>query len=323
MSLDSSQWPTSHPTHYDSNTQYNSVHPSHLSLFLPQSQPQPHSHSHSHSSSRTPTPTNPSPFLPFQRHDHLPPQQKQPKRHRASHPYPYPIPSSSSTSASITSAEPQPQPQPRQRRSQSHSQPLPPSHTPSSISASTSIPLTPQKPALLSASQKKANHIQSEQKRRANIRRGYEALCECVPALREAIREEEETAAAANERGDQAGKRKPKVPKGRDNDGDKIDGRAGPRSENVVLSKTIDYINDLLDERSALLARLHRARSSLPPGHPALTPIRRGHPPMDPFSGNTGGQQDVDCFDNFPLWEREWKGGHGNLGNMEEGEDSS
>ena len=48
------------------------------------------------------------------------------------------------------------------------------------------------KGTLLSPSQKRANHIQSEQKRRANIRRGYEALCEVVPALREAIRAEEE-----------------------------------------------------------------------------------------------------------------------------------
>jgi len=39
------------------------------------------------------------------------------------------------------------------------------------------------------------NHAQSEQKRRANIRRGYKALCGTVPALREAIRQEEEEAA--------------------------------------------------------------------------------------------------------------------------------
>lgn len=51
------------------------------------------------------------------------------------------------------------------------------------------------KPALLSPSQKRANHIQSEQKRRANIRRGYEALCDAVPALREAIKAEEEAGA--------------------------------------------------------------------------------------------------------------------------------
>lgn len=161
------------------------------------------------------------------------------------------------------------------------------------------------KPALLSPSQKKANHIQSEQKRRANIRRGYEALCDTVPALREAIREEEEEAKAialaaaaglpnktkgAKKRG---GKRKD----GEDSAKDKIDGRAGPRSENVVLSKTIDYIHDLLSERAALLGRLQRARSLLPPGHPGLVP----HGP--------------------PLWEREWKGGEGKEGN-EDGDES-
>ncbi|PPQ70866.1 hypothetical protein CVT24_000551, partial [Panaeolus cyanescens] len=96
------------------------------------------------------------------------------------------------------------------------------------------------KQTLLSPSQKKANHIQSEQKRRANIRRGYEALCETVPALREAIREEEEA-----ERRMRAGigpapgaRKKGRGKKGKDGDEkEKVDGRAGPRSENVVLSK--------------------------------------------------------------------------------------
>lgn len=97
------------------------------------------------------------------------------------------------------------------------------------------------KQTLLSPSQKKANHIQSEQKRRANIRRGYEALCETVPALREAIREEEEA-----ERRMRAGigpgpgaRKKTRGKKGKDGDEkEKVDGRAGPRSENVVLSKS-------------------------------------------------------------------------------------
>ncbi|KAH9481232.1 hypothetical protein JR316_0005753 [Psilocybe cubensis] len=157
----------------------------------------------------------------------------------------------------------------------------------------------PSKQTLLSPSQKKANHIQSEQKRRANIRRGYEALCETVPALREAIREEEEAErnlrSAINGNGPAVAPRKKSRKKnakdGEDKDKDRLDGRAGPRSENVVLSKTIDHIQALLSDRSALLARLHRARSSLPPGHPALTPIL-----------------------SDPPWEREWKGGEGKLG---------
>jgi hypothetical protein len=96
--------------------------------------------------------------------------------------------------------------------------------------------------ALLTPSQKKANHIQSEQKRRANIRRGYEALCETVPALREAIKAEEEAQALAmasemNGEGRPKRKRGPRK-KGGEVDEDKVDGRAGPRSENVVLQKS-------------------------------------------------------------------------------------
>ena len=88
------------------------------------------------------------------------------------------------------------------------------------------------KSTLLSASQKKANHIQSEQKRRANIRRGYEALCETIPALQEAIRAEEEANSALGSGGKK--RRRNRV----GDDGEKTDGRAGPRSENIVLAKS-------------------------------------------------------------------------------------
>ncbi|KAL5486165.1 hypothetical protein ACEPAI_7209 [Sanghuangporus weigelae] len=153
-------------------------------------------------------------------------------------------------------------------------------------------PVLNAKPILLSTSQKKANHIQSEQKRRANIRRGYEALCETVPALREAIAAEERE--LADSAGDSENvlrwkpKKKNRGKRAMSESGEKIDGRAGPRSENVVLQKTIDYIHELLEDRKALLDRLSRARSKLSPEHPALVPL-----------------QDV-C-----LWEREWTGGTG------------
>ncbi|KAI0300851.1 hypothetical protein BC826DRAFT_905435 [Russula brevipes] len=142
------------------------------------------------------------------------------------------------------------------------------------------------KPALLTASQKKANHIQSEQKRRANIRRGYEALCETIPALREAIRAEEE---ASNGLVPGGKKRRARGRVG--DDGEKVDGRAGPRSENIVLAKTVEYIQQLLAERQHFTERLQRARAMLPPGHPVLGPAL---PPGD-----------------LPLWEREWTGGMG------------
>ncbi|KAI0749445.1 hypothetical protein C8Q80DRAFT_1075015, partial [Daedaleopsis nitida] len=153
---------------------------------------------------------------------------------------------------------------------------------------------------LLSPSQKRANHIQSEQKRRANIRRGYEALCDAVPALREAIRVEEERERAKDAEGYddpsgtgkvRAGPEKGKKKKGRA-ETDKPGGRAGPRSENVVLQKTIDYITGLLAEQASLKQRMDLARGMLPLSHPAL-PVDARH--MDA----TG----------VPLWEREWNGG--------------
>ncbi|KLO17156.1 hypothetical protein SCHPADRAFT_868685 [Schizopora paradoxa] len=164
------------------------------------------------------------------------------------------------------------------------------------------VPIINTKPTLLSASQKKANHIQSEQKRRANIRRGYEALCDTVPALREAIRREEEeqrmvtqaTAHASGGGGDSAGKVKKKLRARRKvTDGaERMDGRAGPRSENIVLSKTIDYIHDLLSDKASLLDRLSRARTVL-----ARSAPERLQPPIE----------------GVPLWEREWGGGVGLL----------
>lgn len=147
----------------------------------------------------------------------------------------------------------------------SPSEPLRPSHARNnnSNSNSTTATVANSKPPLLSTSQKKANHIQSEQKRRANIRRGYEALCEIVPALREAIRAEEEAermALAELETTDEMGGGGGTMIEGNPaaaaavarkkargkavaaafgiEEGEKVDGRAGPRSEAVVLQKS-------------------------------------------------------------------------------------
>ncbi|KAI1797278.1 hypothetical protein LXA43DRAFT_1177346 [Ganoderma leucocontextum] len=134
------------------------------------------------------------------------------------------------------------------------------------------------KGTLLSPSQKRANHIQSEQKRRANIRRGYEALCEVVPALREAIRAEEERERA----------------KGCERDLDTLEEEASLADGKGSRTRggAIDYITGLIADRSALQQRLELAQNMLPLGHPAL-PVELGH--LDP----TG----------VPLWEREWNGG--------------
>lgn len=74
-------------------------------------------------------------------------------------------------------------------------------------------------------------------------------------------------------------------------------------SNSMLRTTAIDYINELLADRTTLLSRLEHARSSLPPGHPALASALLQ-----------------------PPWEREWKGGEGKTGegdDDEEDEDSS
>ena len=155
-----------------------------------------------------------------------------PRSHRAST-----SASSSSSSATNIAGSSRHHPSKRSLSAESSSSSASPKRlrpSPSRAGASTpSQVLSGSKPALLTASQKKANHIQSEQKRRANIRRGYEALCETIPALREAIRAEEE---ASNGLGPGGKKRRSRGRVGED--GEKVDGRAGPRSENIVLAKS-------------------------------------------------------------------------------------
>ncbi|KAG8719662.1 hypothetical protein FRC08_002322 [Ceratobasidium sp. 394] len=135
-----------------------------------------------------------------------------------------------------------------------------------------------EKPKLLSKDQKKKNHIHSEQKRRATIRKGYALLCEEVPSLRMAIAAAE--ADDAEQTGDGDGRRRRRS-RGRASttDGERIDGRAGPRSESVVLVKTIDHLKDLLASRQELVARVQELRA-----------------------GGLGGDSP---------WERNWDGGTG------------
>ena len=133
-----------------------------------------------------------------------------------------------------------------------------------------------------------------------------------MPALKEAIRKEEEEAnamLASTGSGSARNAGRKKKTKNTNDDGEKIDGRAGPRSENIVLQKSrehpcvstfcanpcilsaIDYIQELNATKDGLLHRLAQARGALPPGHPLLTP--QGIP--NPATGQT-----------VPLWEREW-----------------
>ncbi|KAF8653609.1 hypothetical protein AX16_003853 [Volvariella volvacea WC 439] len=253
-----------------------------------------------------PSPPPPTPYLSERHSAHTSSSTVSPsvpastlKRPRLSPPHQLPYPITPSGSATVT-------------RQQSNHQSVSNSSNARAQRLQGQQPSAPQKAALLSPSQKKANHIQSEQKRRANIRRGYEALCETVPALREAIRAEEEeeqaaaaaALAAANDPTQAKTSSKRRRAKKLEVDGEKLDGRAGPRSENVVLAKTIDYINELLVERSALLARYQHARAVLPTGHPATIPLPSS---MSELPG-------------IPLWEREWKGGESREGDDNEEE---
>lgn len=116
---------------------------------------------------------------------------------------------------------------------------------------------------LLTDAEKKANHIASEQKRRANIRKGYELLCAGVPALRDALDgegegenagerdgEDEEGGGAANGSGVGSG-----------GGADRVDGRAGPRSEAVVLGKSVEHLRYLLEVHRDLRSRRDHARA--------------------------------------------------------------
>ncbi|KDN50511.1 hypothetical protein RSAG8_01009, partial [Rhizoctonia solani AG-8 WAC10335] len=122
-----------------------------------------------------------------------------------------------------------------------------------------------EKPKLLTKDQKKRNHIHSEQKRRATIRHGYALLCEEVPSLRMAIAAAEADDAEHVVDGESRRRRRSR---GRSSaaDGERIDGRAGPRSESVVLVKTIDHLKDLLATRQELLSRVQELRAGDPGG---------------------------------------------------------
>ncbi|KAG8813198.1 hypothetical protein FRC17_001640 [Serendipita sp. 399] len=150
------------------------------------------------------------------------------------------------------------------------------------------------KPPLLTAQQKKANHILSEQKRRAKIRRGYDALCEVVPALRSAVLAELEASDSKKKRGKSKANSSAAAAAAAAAAANDADGRAGPKSESVVLSQTIEYIEHLVARKEELLARLYAAQNTLPP--------TQRHP-LNPESGP-------------PAWEKEWDGGTG----VEEGE---
>ncbi|KAH9815774.1 hypothetical protein DFH28DRAFT_247083 [Melampsora americana] len=111
------------------------------------------------------------------------------------------------------------------------------------------------KPGLLSQEQKRANHIASEQKRRAAIRQGYDKLCLVVPSLNQSNsswKEEEE----------KLGKKKRKKSLINPNQSVVVEEvenqRTGSKSEAIVLAKTVEYLKELEIERKELLMKLKK-----------------------------------------------------------------
>ncbi|GAA5934470.1 uncharacterized protein JCM15063_004585 [Sporobolomyces koalae] len=183
-----------------------------------------------------------------------------------------------------------------------------------------------EKPALLTVEQKKANHIASEQKRRVAIKKGYDGLCSVVPVLREAVQEFEERVLRLTEMGAAtSGKKKKGRGKSATNytaeaggakigallgginvGGEKIDGRAGPKSEAVVLSKTVDHVRQLLSNRSDLLERLAQAYTRAEEQGIAV-PLAEAHEWDEPWDGDSendesgragNGQEDEEMWED-------------------------
>ncbi|PKI84937.1 hypothetical protein MVES1_001337 [Malassezia vespertilionis] len=85
---------------------------------------------------------------------------------------------------------------------------------------------------LLSDAEKKANHIASEQKRRANIRKGYDMLSEVIPTL---VKSQEDNSGVANLKDHE--------------------GKISTHGEITILEEAVDYLNERLLEHQHLLKR--------------------------------------------------------------------
>lgn len=92
---------------------------------------------------------------------------------------------------------------------------------------------------LLTPEEKKANHIASEQKRRANIRKGYDMLCDALPSLRK-----------RHEDGD--------VDQAQDGEG-----RSNAYSELTILEEATEILEQRLREHHELLLRKAQLQSHI------------------------------------------------------------
>lgn len=133
------------------------------------------------------------------------------------------------------------------------------------------------KGVLLSTEEKKARHIFSEQKRRANIRKGYESLCELIPALRDGIDgdgsvgidddsgDEDDNEEGSNGGGGN-GAKKGKRRRGQEmgdasiSGGDRYEAKGGARSEAVILMAAVEHVRRELEKHRDLVSRKQDAQ---------------------------------------------------------------
>ncbi|WFD27046.1 hypothetical protein MNAN1_002042 [Malassezia nana] len=94
---------------------------------------------------------------------------------------------------------------------------------------------------LLSEAEKKANHIASEQKRRANIRKGYDMLCSMVPGLEKNGLESTQKKHSASD--EEAGEQ-----------------RGNSLSEMTILEEVLEHLMRRLKDHRMLLLKKHEVQ---------------------------------------------------------------
>ncbi|KAA1066300.1 hypothetical protein PGT21_028008 [Puccinia graminis f. sp. tritici] len=217
-----------------------------------------------------------------------------------------------------------------------------PKSKPSLVSAIPAAILKKDKPGLLSQEQKRANHIASEQKRRAAIRQGYSRLCLIVPALRAPIGAGGMVAGTSTfaETGEGQGSHEQSVVSRRSEEDSPAEddphpaedssnsgtfkrkrnskplevSRSGARSEAVVLAKTVEYLRELELERRQFLEKLKRLKSiaraqGIPLMDNRLKKNQADHSTATEEEKENRYQGEEKLEDpELPIWECKWTG---------------
>ncbi|KAH9448387.1 hypothetical protein Pst134EA_027699 [Puccinia striiformis f. sp. tritici] len=210
----------------------------------------------------------------------------------------------------------------------------------SPVSAVPASILKKDKPGLLSQEQKRANHIASEQKRRAAIRQGYSRLCMIVPSLRVRQQEQQSTISRQSEddsptlveqdlnspaigREDNNSVAASKRKRNKSATQDLQLNQSGARSEAVVLAKTVEYLRELEGDRKGYLENLNRLKSIARSKGISLRSAPRGARRSSIKENLTeagearyqpalkvemGEEEEEEEQEEIPIWESKWTG---------------